>query len=111
MPAHVVRRIAKYGSGVNPFGALSDEDLRSLADGMREAGRNMSELELVGGIRGRFEDPTSIANVDEALADLPRQIEQGFTTICFKPAMFCRSSDEVPALCRYLVSEGRRLSH
>ena len=111
MPAHVVRRIAKYGSGVNPFGALSDEDLRSLADGMREAGRNMSELELVGGIRGRFEDPTSIANVDEALADLPRQIEQGFTTICFKPAMFCRSSDEVPSLCRYLVSEGRRLSH
>lgn len=110
MPAHVVRRIAKYGSGVNPFGALSDEDLRSLADGMREAGRDMSELELVGGIRGRFDDLTSIANVDEALADLPRQVEQGFTTICFKPAMFCGSADDVPALCRYLVSEGQRIS-
>ncbi len=74
-------------------------------------GQNISDhvtLELVGGIRGRFETPDAVADVDEALADLPRQLEQGFTTISFKPAMFCRTVDEVPALCRYLVDEGRR---
>jgi hypothetical protein len=32
----------------------------------------------------------------------------GFTTICFKPAMFCRTVDEVPALCRHLVQAGER---
>ena len=86
MPPHVVRRIARYGRGVHPFGPLTDDDLAALAAGMREAGRDLSELELVGGIRGRFETPDSVADVDEALAGLPRQVEQGFTTISFKPA-------------------------
>ncbi|MBI1378067.1 MAG: TIGR03619 family F420-dependent LLM class oxidoreductase [Frankiales bacterium] len=109
MPPHVVRRIARYGSGLNPFGALTDDDMAALAAGMREAGRDLSDLDLVGGIRGRFTGPDDVADVDEALRDLPRQVEQGFTTICFKPAMFCRSVDDVPALCRHLVDEGRRL--
>jgi alkanesulfonate monooxygenase SsuD/methylene tetrahydromethanopterin reductase-like flavin-dependent oxidoreductase (luciferase family) len=106
----LVRRIARYGSGLNPFGALTVDDLALLEKGMTEAGRSMSELELVGGIRGRFDTPDDIADVDEALADLPRQVEQGFTTICFKPAMFCRSVDEVPALIAHLIDAGERLS-
>jgi len=110
MPPHVVRRIATYGSGLNPFGVLTDADMAALAAGMREAGRDISELELVGGIRGTFTGPDDIADVDVALADLPRQLEQGFTTICFKPSMFVRSIDEVPALCRHLVAESGRLT-
>jgi alkanesulfonate monooxygenase SsuD/methylene tetrahydromethanopterin reductase-like flavin-dependent oxidoreductase (luciferase family) len=110
MPPHVVGRIARYGSGLNPFGPLTDDDMAALAAGMREAGRDIGELELVGGIRGRFDGPDAIADVDEALADLPRQLEQGFTTICVKPAMFVRSVDEVPALCRHLVAEAARLT-
>jgi hypothetical protein len=75
-----------------------------LAAVMSEHGRQLSELELVGGIRGRFTGPDGIADLDEALADLPRQLAQGFTTICFKPAMFVRSAAEVGGLCRELVT-------
>lgn len=100
----LVRRLVRYGHGLNPFGPLTDADLRMLADGMSAAGRDLSELEMVGGIRGRFPDAEGVADLDEALTDLPRQLEQGFTTICFKPAMFARTADEVPALCRELVA-------
>ncbi len=109
MPPHVVRRIARYGQGLNPFGRLTDADLEALAAGMREAGRDIAELELVGGIDGTFHGPDDVADVDAALTDLPRQLEQGFTTVCFKPSMFVRSVDEVPALCRHLVTEAARL--
>jgi probable F420-dependent oxidoreductase len=105
----LVRRIVRHGSGVNPFGPLSADDLATLGEAMRAAGRSMDELELVGGIQGRFAGSDDLADVDAALADLPSQAERGFTTICFKPAMFVRSADEVPALCRYLVAEGARL--
>jgi alkanesulfonate monooxygenase SsuD/methylene tetrahydromethanopterin reductase-like flavin-dependent oxidoreductase (luciferase family) len=100
----LARRIARFGSGLNPFGPLTDADLAMLAAVMREHGRDLSELELVGGIRGRFTGPDDIADLDEALADLPRQLAQGFTTICFKPAMFARSAGEVGGLCRELVA-------
>jgi alkanesulfonate monooxygenase SsuD/methylene tetrahydromethanopterin reductase-like flavin-dependent oxidoreductase (luciferase family) len=110
MPEHVVRRVARYGSGLNPFGPLTDDDLAVLAAGMRVAGRDISELELVGGIRGVFRHsdggPVEVADVDRALQGLPRQLNQGFTTICFKPAMFCRTVDEVPDLCGTLIDAG-----
>jgi alkanesulfonate monooxygenase SsuD/methylene tetrahydromethanopterin reductase-like flavin-dependent oxidoreductase (luciferase family) len=99
----LARRIARYGHGVNPFGPLTDEDLAMLAATMREHGRSISELELVGGIRGTFHGRDDIADLDVALADLPRQVAQGFTTICFKPAMFVASADQVGDLCRELV--------
>lgn len=106
----LVRRIVQYGSGLNPFGPLTADDLAMLEQGMIAAGRSMAELELVGGIRGRFEGADDVADVDEALAALPQQLEQGFTTICFKPAMFCRTVDEVPALIAHLRAEGERLT-
>jgi len=106
----LIRRIVRHGRGLNPFGPLSDADLAALAQEMHAAGREMGELELVGGIRGTFHGPDDVADVDLALADLPLQVAQGFTTICVKPAMFCRTVEEVPALCRHLVEEGRRLA-
>ncbi len=105
----LVRRIVRYGSGLNPFGPLTDDDLARLADGMRAAGRDLSELELVGGIRGTFHGPDDVADLDVALRDLPAQVDRGFTTVCFKPAMFCGDVADVPALCRRLVEEGSRL--
>ncbi|CAB4966192.1 unannotated protein [freshwater metagenome] len=99
-----VRRMARYGSGLNPFGPLTNDDLAALASGLREVGRDLSEIEMVGGIRGTFHGPDDIADIEVALADLPRQLEQGFTTICFKPAMFVRSADEVGDFCRHLVT-------
>lgn len=99
-----VRRMVRYGSGLNPFGPLTDDDIAALATGLQEAGRDLSEIEMVGGIRGTFHSSDDIADIEVALADLPRQLEQGFTTICFKPAMFVRSADEVGDFCRYLVT-------
>jgi probable F420-dependent oxidoreductase len=100
----LIRRLVRYGSGLNPFGPLTDDDLRRLDDALQLAGRQLSELELVGGLRGTFHTPDDVADLDVALAALPRQLEQGFTTICFKPAMFARSADEVPDVCRALIS-------
>ncbi len=104
MHPRLARRIARFGSGLNPFGPLTDADLATLAVVMSEHGRDLSELELVGGIRGRFAGRDGIADLDEALADLPHQLAQGFTTICFKPAMFAGSAGEVGGLCRELVA-------
>jgi hypothetical protein len=72
---------------------------------MREAGRDIADLELVGGIRGTFHGPDDLADLDEALESLPRQLAQGFTTICFKPAMFIDHVREMDAFCRELVAK------
>lgn len=110
MHSPLVRRIVQYGSGLNPFGMLTADDLAGLERAMTDAGRTMSELELVGGIRGRFDGPDAVADLDEALDALPRQLEQGYTSICFKPAMFCRTVDEVPELIARLLAAGAALT-
>ena len=99
----LARRIARYGHGLNPFGSLTPDDLGMLAEVMREHGRELAELELVGGIRGTFHDTDDLADLDLALADVPAQREQGFTSFCFKPAMFVDDAAEVGDLCRDLV--------
>ena len=76
---------------------------------MTAAGRDPGELELVGGIRGRFSDPSATASIDEALEQVPAQLAAGYTAICFKPSMYtddparCRC----PALCRRRVCRVR----
>src|SRR5438477_5800583 len=59
----LLRRIARYGSGFHPFGTPTDADLTRLAEAMRAAGRDVSELEMVGGIRGRFDSPEAVADL------------------------------------------------
>jgi probable F420-dependent oxidoreductase len=98
------RRIVRYGSGFHPFGTPTDADLERLAGAMAAAGRDMAELELVGGIRGRFSGATDVADLDEALADVPDLIGRGFTSICFKPAMFTDDRYAVPDVCRRVVA-------
>ena len=57
-----------------------------------------------------MDEAQTLRQARQYLLDLPRQLEQGFTTVCFKPSMFVRSVDEVPALCRHLVAEAARLA-
>jgi hypothetical protein len=76
---------------------------------MDAAGRDPGELELVGGIRGRFPSPVAVADLDEALAAVPEQLARGFTSICFKPSMFTDDRDDVPAVCRRVVERLREL--
>jgi probable F420-dependent oxidoreductase len=101
--AALLRRIVRYGSGFHPFGTPTDGDLARLAEAMRAAGRDMAELELVGGIRGRFERPDGVADLDEALASVPGQLARGFGSICFKPSMFTDDRGEVGAVSARVV--------
>jgi probable F420-dependent oxidoreductase len=102
--AALVRRIVRYGSGLHPFGPTTDAELDRLSAAMTAAGRDISELELVGGIRGRFRGGDDVADLDEALAGVPGQLARGFTSICFKPSMFTDDPAELEAVCRRVVA-------
>lgn len=106
----LVRRLVRHGRGFNPFGAVTDDDLAVLAAALREAGRDLAELELVGGIRGTFRARDDVADLDEALASLPGQLRQGFTTICFKPAMFVAGLEGLPAFYDELTEKVERIA-
>jgi probable F420-dependent oxidoreductase len=99
----IVRRLVEYGHGFHPFGQPTVEERRPLVDAMAAAGRDMAELEVVGGIRGRFPSPTAVADLAEAAEAIPAQLEDGYTTICFKPSQYTDDPAEVAALCRQLV--------
>ncbi len=64
--------------------------LTTLRAAFAEAGRDLSELGLVGGMRAVFPDGDSPSPLEPALASLPRQVARGFTTFCIKPSQFGR---------------------
>jgi probable F420-dependent oxidoreductase len=99
----LLRRLAAYGHGFDPLGAVDDDDLERVRVAMRQAGRDPAELELVGGTRGRFPDASSVADLDEALETVPAQLARGFTTICIKPSQFVDELAGFPAFCRRTV--------
>ncbi len=101
----VVRRLVEYGDGFHPFGQPTEEELGPLAQALAAAGRDIKELEMVGGIRGRFPDGAGVADLQEAARGIPAQLEAGYTTICFKPSQFTDDPAQVGRLCRQLVSE------
>ncbi len=99
----LLHRLVRYGHGFNPLGRPSDEDLARLAAAMTGDGRDITELELVGGTRGSFPDARSVADLDRALDSIPEQVERGFGTICIKPSQFTDDPVEVPALLGRIV--------
>ena len=100
----VVRRLATFGDGFNPLGQPLAEELDVLKQAMAEQGRSIDEIEMVGGLRGHFETPDSVASLDEAIDALAGQVASGYTTFCFKPSMYTDDLSEVPALCRKVVT-------
>ena len=100
----LVRRIVRYGSGFHPFGTPTPEELARLAHALNDAGRSIEDLELIGGIRGRFDGPHDVADLDEALATIPAKLDAGYRSICFKPSMFTDELGEVGAVCRRVVN-------
>ncbi len=103
MHDRLLRRLVDYGSGFNPLGTPSDGDLSRLRAAMTEAGRDPAELEMVGGTRGRFRGADDVADLGEALARIPAQLERGFTTICIKPSQFIDDPDGIGPFCRDVV--------
>ena len=100
----IIRRLVAYGNGFHPFGQPTEQELRPLRDAMRAAGRDMNELEVVGGIRGRLESAGGVADLAEAAEAIAPQLAAGYTTICFKPSQFTDDPGEVADLCRRLVA-------
>lgn len=100
----IVRRLVEYGHGFHPFGQPTEDERRPLVDAMAAAGRDMAELEVVGGIRGRFPAEGGVADLMEAADAIPAQLADGYTTICFKPSQFTDDPEKVGSLCRQLVS-------
>lgn len=99
----LLRRLARYGRGWNPLGAPKPGELEHLHQALREAGREPSDIELVGGTRGVFADAGSPAPLESALETIPSQLERGFTTICVKPSQFTDDPDELPRLFEEIV--------
>ena len=99
----IVRRLVEYGHGFHPFGQPTKDELRPLSQAMTAAGRDFNELEVVGGIRGRFPSAGEVADLAEAAEAIPAQLEAGYTTICFKPSQYTDSVSDVGRLCRQLV--------
>jgi probable F420-dependent oxidoreductase len=99
----ILRRLVAHGHGFHPFGAPSDADLAAIREAMADAGRDIAELEIVGGIRPRFTDRSGPADLDEAAASIPAQLERGFTSICFNPSQYVTDIGDIPSVCRRLV--------
>jgi probable F420-dependent oxidoreductase len=99
----VLERLVKYGSGFHPLGRVMPEDVEALKAGLAAAGRSIDELELVGGTRVEFPDANSVAPLPQALAEIPRQMDFGFTTFCIKPSIFIDDRADHARFCRDVI--------
>jgi hypothetical protein len=84
----LLNRLARYGSGFLPLGPMSESDIARIAAALRDAGRDISEIEFLGGIVGRFKDSSSCADLDAALGTLEPQLRAGLRTFVVKPSQF-----------------------
>jgi probable F420-dependent oxidoreductase len=100
----LLRRIVRYAHGFHPLGQPSEDDLRLLRDGLAAAGRDLSELELVGGMRAAFPDDASPSPLEPAIASIPAMAARGFGTFCIKPSQFVDDIARYPAWCREVVA-------
>lgn len=105
----VLRRLVEHGDGFHPLGQPSDSELAHLRETIRQAGRDPGDLEWVGGVRGRFPDERSVADLDEALEEVPEQVERGFGSICIKPSQFIDHLEDLPRFCEQVVSRTTEL--
>jgi probable F420-dependent oxidoreductase len=107
----IVRRLAEHGHGFHPFGQPSREDMAPIRAALAAAGRGDEPLEVVGGLRPRFDSPDRPADLDEAAErSIPAQLAEGYTSFCFNPSQYTDDAAEVPALCRRLVARAGQLA-
>jgi probable F420-dependent oxidoreductase len=107
----VVRRLVEYGSGFHPLGPPTQQDMQRLDSALREAGRKMDEIELVGGIRATFTSDDQPADFEHALESIPPQLRAGFTTICIKPNQFIDDATQLRLFFQRVVKTFEELTH
>lgn len=96
----LVRRLVGYGHGWNPLGAPSDDDWSVLRDAFAAAGRDVADLELVGGTRAVFPDDHSPAPTEPMFDQVAAKAAAGWTTICIKPSLYLDDVDDFPRWAR-----------
>jgi probable F420-dependent oxidoreductase len=99
----LLRRLVEHGHGFHPLGRPAPDELERLAGALAAAGRDVAELELVGGTRAVFPDDDSPAPLAPAIASIPEQRAQGFGSFCIKPSQFIDDASEFGPWCREVV--------
>ena len=103
-------RLVRFGHGFHPLGEPSRADMASLARGLAAAGRDIADLELVGGTRAVFPDDCSRADPGAAMQSIGPQLEKGFTTFCIKPSQFVDEGDQIGRFCREVMRRAEAIA-
>jgi probable F420-dependent oxidoreductase len=103
-------RLVRYGSGYMGLGPTSETERARIAAALRDAGRDISDIEFVGGIIGRFRDPTSCADLDAALGSVAPQLRAGVRTFVIKPCQFIDDVARFRELAREVVEKSNRIA-
>ena len=101
-----------YGHGFHPVGRVVRRGPRQARRrGWPEAGRDIADLELIGGTRAVFPDDDSRRRSRRGRwSRIREQLEQGFTTFCVKPSQFIDDAAELPAFCRDVVRRAEAMT-
>ncbi|HEX3268041.1 MAG TPA: hypothetical protein VHQ98_08685, partial [Gaiellaceae bacterium] len=57
----------------------------------------------VGSTRVSFPGPDRVADLGEALAGIPQQLAEGYTTFCIKPSQFVDDRGQLPSFCLEVI--------
>ena len=99
----LLRRLVSHGHGWHPLGAPTEDDVLALTTAMAAAGRDAAELEWIGGTRAVFPDDHSCADLGQAMAAIPAQLEAGFTTFGLKPSQYIDDAAEMASFCADVI--------
>lgn len=105
MHPRLVKRLVKYGAGLMQMGPVSPDQLAILNAAFAEAGRDISELEMVSGMGGRFSGANDLADLDGALSRFGKRLDDGFRTFVIKPCQFIDDPELLPEFYEELVAK------
>jgi alkanesulfonate monooxygenase SsuD/methylene tetrahydromethanopterin reductase-like flavin-dependent oxidoreductase (luciferase family) len=97
-----LRRVVRYGSGYFQVIPPSEEEIELLRTSLKQAGRSLSEIELVAWL-GRdtpFPDASSCKPLAEALDAAAPLVERGISTFVIKPSQYIDDPARLGDLCR-----------